>query len=356
MAAPAGPPLTLQVFDVGQGDGLFLTFPSGATMIVDLGSTKNLDLVWDSIKKWFAGNSKFSSAGQTLDYLVLTHPDRDHYNLIPRFCTTFTPKIRYLLYSGNPSQYAAGALMPALAPYGPPQVINVPSVPCDLTGTGAGSLKEFGAEVRVLAINVAATGTAGYVKNTLSIVLQIAYKGIRLLLTGDATRHTEQVALASGGASIASTVLKVPHHGSHRTSNAAGFIQAVAPYWAFISSDRQGTLDEDTGEHTGHRLPQYLTADLLQRYGNLQKNVVDHGYVSAYQASDYDEYNANPDFAGAPLPKPAAIPDNSWVQTVDKSGVFCTLATMGVGAADADQGHQYQVTVLASGALDLQST
>ncbi|HLA63565.1 MAG TPA: MBL fold metallo-hydrolase, partial [Rhodothermales bacterium] len=78
--------LTIQIMDVGQGDGIFVVFPDGTTMLVDYGSTKNKALVSDDSLKYFKNNTKFASENQTLDYLILTHGDIDHYNMVKSFC------------------------------------------------------------------------------------------------------------------------------------------------------------------------------------------------------------------------------------------------------------------------------
>src|SRR5205823_5339341 len=38
--------------------------------------------------------------GQNLDYLIITHPDRDHYNLVSQFIAAFKPKIGWYTFGG----------------------------------------------------------------------------------------------------------------------------------------------------------------------------------------------------------------------------------------------------------------
>src|SRR5689334_13123957 len=82
--------LVIQFLDVGQGDGIYIEFPAeigkhSVNMLVDLGSTKNRDVVRPDIIKYFKMNTRFGLPNQTLDYLILTHGDIDHYNLVPYF-------------------------------------------------------------------------------------------------------------------------------------------------------------------------------------------------------------------------------------------------------------------------------
>lgn len=70
-------------------------------------------------------------------------------------------------------------------------------------------------------------------KNDNSIVLQVTYQNISVLLTGDAGEAVENDILAEG-VDIHSTVLKVSHHGSKYASTQK-FLNAVSPETAVIS-------------------------------------------------------------------------------------------------------------------------
>jgi competence protein ComEC len=57
---------------------------------------------------------------------------------------------------------------------------------------------------------------------------------VSALLTGDAEAASEAWLLAHAGGSLASTILKVAHHGS-ATSTTSAFLDAVAPRLALVS-------------------------------------------------------------------------------------------------------------------------
>ena len=71
----------------------------------------------------------------------------------------------------------------------------------------------------------------GYNDN--SLVVRVTYGQASFLLTGDVETRAEEVLLRNG-AQLASTVLKVGHHGGC-TSTTAAFLEAVDPELAVIS-------------------------------------------------------------------------------------------------------------------------
>lgn len=71
--------------------------------------------------------------------------------------------------------------------------------------------------------------------NPASCVLRIEAAGRVVLLTGDIDAGVERLLLQSGPAELRADLVQVPHHGS-RSSSGAGFVAAVSPRWALVSS------------------------------------------------------------------------------------------------------------------------
>jgi hypothetical protein len=361
-------PLHLDILDVGQGDGMVVWLPGGKVMMVDLGSTKNKGVVTEDSFKYFRDHTTFREGGKELEWLVLTHGDRDHYNMVEGFIEGFNVIVRHVLHGGLESDY--GGLIDRLRRRRNPDAEG--TYPTIHTGTHRGFFPlaptvDLGAEVFVLAIGVQAVNTnEGYVKNTRSVVLRIVYAGIGIMLTGDATMETEgQIigAIRRAGGNprdvLAANVLKIAHHGSHRTSNHAVWLASVNPNYAFVSSDRSGAIAEDQ-KPTGHRLPQALTIDLVRTYARrLQRDCLLHPYVMAYQRSDYEAYNAAPDVRGQLMPIPTG--SDGWVQMPSTEGIFSTLATVGISSdptdpGAADHGVQWRVTIEDNGDFEILGT
>jgi competence protein ComEC len=85
-------------------------------------------------------------------------------------------------------------------------------------------------------------------------VVRIVYGSRAFLLTGDIESDAERQ-LLSGGGTLRSDIVKVPHHGS-RTSSTSEFIQATGAEYAVIS----------IGRHS--------------RFGHPHKEVVDRWFAS----------------------------------------------------------------------------
>ena len=90
--------------------------------------------------------------------------------------------------------------------------------------------------------------------NNDSMVLRVAYGQTSVLLEGDAEAPVEEAMLGEAG--LASTLLKVGHHGSV-TSTTPEFLARVAPKWAVISCGLHNRF--------GHPRPEIL-AELEQAH------------------------------------------------------------------------------------------
>jgi len=363
MSSVAPKALTIQFFDVGQGDGMYIVFPDDTTMLIDLGSTKNKELTSTDVTTYLTTETKFKNKGQTLDYLILTHGDRDHYNMVLAFLKDQQVVLEHLMYGGYPADYKTGStnLIKEIFKLHPNlPVIRAVEFPASMGDFG-------GAQVHVLAQDSQPSSVAddAWRKNTGSVVIRIYYEGIVILLTGDATTETEITVVnnlvAKGLAdTLASDVLKIGHHGSRRTSNSAWWLRAVNPQYSIISSDRMGWVRPD-GRPSGHRLPQLLTIDLLAAFAPaLSQTCAEHSWVAHYQRADYVEFNLNPDQPpGRKIPfKPDDLEDG-WIQLSGGAGIFSTLAIMDQSQPDgslADIGAQYSLVVRDDGSLQILST
>ena len=97
--------------------------------------------------------------------------------------------------------------------------------------------------------------------NEFSNLIRVSYGEASFLFTGDLIAEQEQQVLANG-TNVASTVLKVGHHGS-RTSSSQEFLTAVNPGWAVISCGYNNSFGHPHKEIL-HRLTSCTKAEILR--------------------------------------------------------------------------------------------
>jgi competence protein ComEC len=229
--------LHVTFFDVGQGDAMLVVFPRGSTMLVDaggLGTTSTFD-IGDRVVA-----PALRAAGiRRLDRVALTHGDGDHIGGAASIISEFKPRE---VWEGIP----------------------VPrSEPLAVLRTAALEQRGAWANVysphRVLIDGVQLRAwhpqledwERQKVRNDDSIVLELQWGDVSIVLTGDIGREVEQH-LQAEIPPAPLRVVKVPHHGS-LTSSSEAFVKALQPTVAVVSAGRTN--------HFGHPAP-----EVLQRY------------------------------------------------------------------------------------------
>jgi competence protein ComEC len=218
-AGPRPGLLELTAIDVGQGDSLFVLFPSGAKMLIDGGGLlqygahqrrPSLDTGEDVVSPYL-----WSRGIGRLDIVVATHAHEDHTGGLGAILENFHP--RELWVGSNPQQ----ALIDHAARLHIPVTHRHAEPPFDLSG----------AQIEILSPPPDfAPSKAG---NNDSLAFLIHYGARSFLLTGDMEKPMEG-RLLSGNANLHADVLKVGHHGS-KTSTIQPFLDAVSPSIAMIS-------------------------------------------------------------------------------------------------------------------------
>ncbi len=216
--------LELTAIDVGQGDGLFLAFPDGKTMLLDGGGIpafgraqrSNLDIGEDVIAPYL-----WDRGIRRVDVIALSHEHEDHVGGLPALVADFRPA--ELWTGAAPAGPAWDRLHAAAEHAGAPiRELHAPS-----------RFRFGGTEIEVLApLPDYAPGETP--NNNDSLVLRVTYGSRSFLLTGDIERPIERGMLDAGEVH-SSDVLKVGHHGS-RTSSSEEFLEAVHPAFAVISA------------------------------------------------------------------------------------------------------------------------
>jgi hypothetical protein len=237
-------------------------------MVFDCGSTgTDNDLNFAARVRSVLRGAKFLGGTNSIDVLVLTHPDRDHYNqLQTMFGPDFTVETCY--HSDASDQYsvnyistwlmnqASSALNvkrviknndPTHGVQGEVSLNGQPVLAAAGTDTvdrldGQGGIRivdEPNCKISILAAGVGQVYPVpadGDPTNTASIVTLIEAFGKKVLLCGDATFNTEQYLMNTALNRVQDvTVMQIGHHASKVTSSVRAFVRQVNP-WAAVAS------------------------------------------------------------------------------------------------------------------------
>nr|WP_225937566.1 ComEC/Rec2 family competence protein [Myxococcus sp. RHSTA-1-4] len=223
-APPAGKPLTVYFFDVGQGDAALVVSPTGKTVLIDGGPPEAREHLARRLR---------ALVKEPLDLVILTHPHLDHLGGLTQALKAVGAKRFMDPGFDHPSDAYKELLDFVGGTVG--QVMNPepnPKAPQTLLTIGLGE----GASLTVLWPRVPQEPFLDNTRsdpNSNSIVAKLTYGTTAFLFTGDAEPETE-AALLQKRIDFSSTVLKVAHHGGRHSSTAA-FLAAVNPKAAVIS-------------------------------------------------------------------------------------------------------------------------
>ena len=245
--------LTITFIDVGHGDSILIEFPKGKKMLIDGGGLREdrLDIGKNVIAP-FLWKKKI----QNIDYLVLTHPDPDHFKGLNFIASSFSAG---QFWDNGLQGYSESYLelketlekkkikIESLNGDTPPQMIN-------------------GVQISILnppLLSSMRNGPHGKdwdpsFLNNHSLVIKLRFKNIGVLLAADIEKEGEYRML-SKGYSLRADILKIPHHGSASSSTPL-FLQKVKPSYVILS----------VGERNIGRLPH---PEVLKRYEQLGSRI-----------------------------------------------------------------------------------
>jgi competence protein ComEC len=226
--------LRVTFFDVGQGDATLVRFPRGATLLVDAGglATSSSFDVGDRVVapalRWYGI--------RRLDTVAITHAHPDHVGGLPAIVREFGPRD---VWEGVPvPPLAMRRTLEAEAVVGGARWVNVQS----------------GDRLRIDGVDVLIhhpplpDWERQDVRNDDSLVIELRWGDVSVVLTGDIGREVEQALLGRLGPARL-RVWKVAHHGS-LTSSGDGFLDGLRPQVAVVSAGRSNRF--------GHPAPEVL--------------------------------------------------------------------------------------------------
>ena len=229
--------LQIDFLDVGQGDSALVTFPNGATMLVDGGGRINYETLKNETgdEEFFEPDSPrigervvseflWQKGYSQIDYLLATHADTDHIQGLTDAAKNF--RVQAAFFGRTPAKDRDYAELEAILQKR--GIENVTLARGDVFEIG-------GAKIEVLNPEADEAESAA-ASNNQSVVIRLTYGAKSFLLTGDIEKETENELLKNSEL-LKSDVVKVAHHGS-RTSSTAAFIEATRANYAIISVGR----------------------------------------------------------------------------------------------------------------------
>ena len=213
--------LHVAFLDVGQGDAILITTPSGQQVLVDGGPSPAAlaSALGDEMPFW----------DRSLDLVVMTHADADHLTGLLEALDRY--RVGAWLdngLEGDDDLYVECQAL--LAAEGASRQV-----------AAAGDRLDLGQGVVLEVLHPPPGLPPGAEPNTNSVVLRLVWRRASFLLTGDIDLDAE-AQLQRSGQPLAAQVLKVAHHGSGGSSGLE-FLAAVDPQFAVISVGAENPFD-----------------------------------------------------------------------------------------------------------------
>ena len=222
-------PSALQIcmFDVGQGDGIYIKTPNRMNILIDGGSSSK-----QKVGNYVLKNGVKYYGGAGLDYVFVSHSDSDHYSGISELLEEETIHIKNFVLPAVENPDEAYLELEAKAE----------QAGCQIYYMKKGDKLVLG-DVTFFCMNPEEKIYED--KNQGSLVILMSYRNFDMLFTGDMDEMVEREIMPFVTDEI--EVLKVAHHGSSTASSEA-FLRKLSPDTACISvgaNNRYGHPAED---------------------------------------------------------------------------------------------------------------
>lgn len=297
---------------MGQGDCCVIVTPGGKVIMIDCGTTASTEArlpkeeVWQTTvdADWSDEGSERATkveidapiatdfitrvrtvltkdyllgSRNKIDYLILTHPDKDHYNVLSQLFDGTAIKFGEVYHSNDLSAYKSKKTSNLIQSHAEDtgkifrvthndrnsrkiKLRTLAGVEVELnqeSNRGYLLLNEDNLKIWFLASDVTPASVIdpdddkSNDTNRGSLVTLIETFGKKIMICGDATRTTEKYLLATSGNAFKDLdILQAPHHGSDSTSSSDDFVAKTNPRNVAVSASRKDNQ---------HNLPQQKT-------------------------------------------------------------------------------------------------
>ena len=237
--------LRVTFLDVGQGDASLIDFTNSEQMLVDCSSDSRILSALGRVMKFYDNQ---------IDYLLVSHPDLDHYGGCEDVLRRFD--VKHIITNGFDKDYDSAwrSFKQAIVDEKAEWVI----IDSERELLVSNSVIQFLYPDHSLASDASVPDSGKAVEsNYTSIIFELVYKNKKVLFVGDAGEEEEDYIVKKYGTELDVDVIKVGHHGSYHSSSDA-FLKLVTPQIAVISVG--------AGNSYGH--PSHRTMRRLENIGS----------------------------------------------------------------------------------------
>lgn len=264
-----GETIAVHFVSVEQGDAIIIELPEDKYMVIDAGSGTSVSK--DTKDDYYAYLDGVID-GETIDYLIATHPDADHVNMLSGILTEYEVKnIYYNEYSSASKTYSK-FIEDAQSEEGATLI---------LIDDGDDFTQTF--SVGTCSLTIYSSGNDGFSKegttaNEMSIMCLLSYGSRKILFTGDATDGTEEWFIEyTNDDTYDVDFLKVGHHGSAGSSSTAFLNYVNAEYGIICVDEEKNDYGHPTKEALDRLAEQEMTVYRTDTNGDIVLTIDSEG-------------------------------------------------------------------------------
>lgn len=250
--------------DVGQGDAILLKFPGNVEVMIDGGTTSS---GLADYRTELVGYLNDVVSDDTIEYMIVTHPDTDHYNMLEAVMDAFVVGEVYYNDCDKNTTYSKfqDRVLEELGDEGTAidaggetyKVLNTESYSLTVYAPGydrfnTGDMTEYDAEE----------------SNGMSPFVVVETLNRTLIFTGDATVETEEWFMSAYSGSLDVDFIKIGHHGSD-TSTSQEFLNFVDPEYCVIMCDDGSAYEHPSATVMNRLFDKGVVTYRTNRHGNI---------------------------------------------------------------------------------------
>lgn len=250
--------------DVGQGDAILLKFPGNVEVMIDGGTTSS---GLADYRTELVGYLNDVVSDDTIEYMIVTHPDTDHYNMLEAVMDAFVVGEVYYNDCDKNTTYSKfqDRVLEELGDEGMTidadgetyRILNTESYSLTVYAPGydrfnTGDMTEYDAEE----------------SNGMSPFVVVETLNRTLIFTGDATVETEEWFMSAYSGSLDVDFIKIGHHGSD-TSTSQEFLNFVDPEYCVIMCDDGSAYEHPSATVMNRLFDKGVVTYRTNRHGNI---------------------------------------------------------------------------------------